>query len=199
MNRKAYIFIGISGGGKSTQLNLTLEEFKARNKKVTLLCIGNLLKEFAKSLDTSLANKLESGLSSGELVPSFFTVIVWGKRLVEEIDNGDVIIFDGVRMAKESVYVVEAMEYANVDEVVVLHIDTDRDESFKRLLDRKRADDSEEGINRRLDWFEKDVRLSLNYFEEQSLKGGLVKYHKVDGNGSVEDVFARIHKIIFSD
>ena len=69
-------------------------------------------------------------------------------------------------------------------------IDISDEEAVARLLKRAeiegRADDTEEGIRKRLGWYKDEVEPVIEFFEK---KGSVVK---INGEQSVEDVYNEI-------
>ena len=57
-----------------------------------------------------------------------------------------------------------------------------------RLLARKRADDSEKGIDARLDWFDTDVAKAITFYEDSQNYA----FHDINGDQSVEAIHQEI-------
>ena len=62
--------------------------------------------------------------------------------------------------------------------------------SFTRMMERKRADDTPEKIQNRLDWFEKDVTPAINFFKNKD------RYNFIEING--EQTVEEVHKEIIN-
>ncbi len=67
-----------------------------------------------------------------------------------------------------------------------------RGRAFEMLKSRGRADDTDEYINSRLDWFDKEVMPAVEYFR----KGGYYAFLEVNGEQSIEDVHGELTKKI---
>jgi len=74
-------------------------------------------------------------------------------------------------------------------------IDVSREWAKDKLLKRKRTDDTEERINRRLDYYEKYVQPAADYYERQSKN----KLARINGEQSIEEVHQEIIKKVFND
>jgi adenylate kinase family enzyme len=72
----------------------------------------------------------------------------------------------------------------------VINIEVKPDASLKRLLVRKRFDDVEEEIRRRLAWYETDVAPTVDYYRNNPNYNFLT----IDGERSVEAIHADIVK-----
>ena len=68
----------------------------------------------------------------------------------------------------------------------VVHLDITDEEAMKRLLARKRYDDTEAAIRERLQWYKAEVVPAVEYYRE---KGRLVE---INGEQSVEAVHQEI-------
>ena len=87
------------------------------------------------------------------------------------------------RRLQEAVLEDVPLEFLGRPKPVGVHILVSREEAKKRLLFRKRGDDTETSIERRLDWFDKDVMPIIEYYRKD---GRLIE---VDGEGAPEKIF----------
>ena len=81
-------------------------------------------------------------------------------------------------------------EWLGRRDIKIILIDITEDEAITRLLKRARADDTENSIRSRLQWFNTEAAPALDYFEKS---GRLIK---INGLGAVEDVFDRIKQAL---
>ena len=118
---------------------------------------------------------------------------------VKETDGGDHynkrgnqhVIFDGTpRKLHEAGVLHSCFDFYGLDKPWVINIDISYDESMKRLLARKRFDDTEDDIKKRLDWYETDVAPTLGFYD------GNPKYNflKIRGERSIEEIHGDIVK-----
>ena len=112
------------------------------------------------------------------------------ERLSQE-DSSDGAILDGFpRTLKQA----ESLDDINIDFPVkkVIVFEADKEELIKRILLRGetsgRSDDTEESISIRLEVYEKDTKLLINFYEE---KGIVIKINAV---GDVDSIYKLISK-----
>jgi adenylate kinase family enzyme len=71
---------------------------------------------------------------------------------------------------------------------VVIYLNVPQEETVRRLMLRKRFDDTEADIRKRLSWYHTDVEPALNHFRNRDD----VVVLDIDGNRSVEDIHTDI-------
>ena len=191
MKAKAYLFFGLPGAGKGTQREL-LEAYLVK-KGATFLSLemGQLLREYVVEDSNPEKKKLEKVMASGGLVPSAFPATMWVNKLMSQEEPHDVFLFDGAgRKPAEAQVLVELLTFFR-QEVHVILIDISEEESIKRLMERGRADDTEEALRTRFSLFnsaEKGTVASLTFLRAHPD----VTFHTVDGIGSIEEVHERL-------
>lgn len=192
-----FMFMGRSGCGKGTQAELLQKFLEDKGEKGNILHIyvGNRLRElFLK--ETYTAKVAEDITSRGKLQPAFLAMWAWSTDLVENIKEGNHIIFDGSpRRLIESKYVDEAMEFYEMGKVYPVVLGVSRDWARERLLGRGRNDDSPDSIEERLNFYDKEVVPVLDYFRDES-KNKLIE---INGEQSIEDVHKEVIKKIFNE
>lgn len=185
----AYIFIGRSGSGKGTQADLLIHKIEAKGKVKTLhVETGAFFREFIKkSLYTEvLAKKV---VESGGLMPEAMAIHMWVSYLVENFTGKEDLIFDGApRKLMEAELLDGVLKFYNINRYKVIYINTSHDWSKARLLERKRRDDTEEGIEKRLEWFNTDVLPSIEFFKNNKD----CDFLDINGEQSIEEVHNEI-------
>ncbi len=179
--------IGRPCAGKGTQIKFLEEE-----TGFPVVRTGTMLREKAKD-DDILGRKIKEVFEKGLLHPTPFVFSIWTPFLLKIKESSEKgVIFDGnprklyeARMLEE---LFEALDWK--DSWKVIYIDIAEEDSYERMKKRKREYDSEEDIKTRLLWFNEEVLPVIDYFEK---KGALLR---VDGRGSVEEVWERIKKQI---
>lgn len=175
----AIMLIGRSGCGKGTQAELLIDFFKKRREETIYIYTGEHLRELSQ--ENNLTGKLitERVMKQGGLTPTAFAVYSWTKDLIEKFQGKTHLIFDGSpRTKNEAIIMDEVFEFYELKNVYPVLIDIAREEAFKRLKARARFDDTDESINHRLDYFEKDVAPAIEYYKNESKN----KLCAVDGN-----------------
>lgn len=172
------ILIGPQGSGKGTQADLLVKKYHAIH-----LSTGDM---FRNSKDARIHELLEKG----QLIDDQTTAGVLEGEL-RRIETGTHVILDGYPRTLTQVELLESLLEKHGQEVEsVILLNLPRQETVSRLLNRGRKDDTEEAINHRLQQFEDETKPVIEFYR----KHGLVQ--EIDGTGSVEDVFARIKKVI---
>ncbi len=123
----------------------------------------------------------------GGLSPEFLAIYLWVNAIVREYAEGSHMVLDGTpRKLEEAVIVDSMLDMYGFDGADICYINVSREWAKARLLDRKRADDTEEKIDRRLDWFESDVWPAIKYFKDNPK----YRVHDIHGERPKEDVHA---------
>jgi adenylate kinase len=192
MKPQSFIFIGRSGSGKGTQAELLIEYLKKIDSAHEIIHIesGGELREFIKgpSYTEQVTKKLYDG---GGLIPEFIVVYLWAGALIAKFTGNEHLVFDGMpRKVHEAGALNSIFRFYGLTKPWIINIDISPEESTKRLLARKRFDDNEEEIKKRLDWYESDVVPTMEYYD------GNPKYNflKINGARPVEDIHADIVK-----
>ncbi|NCS99543.1 AAA family ATPase [Candidatus Parcubacteria bacterium] len=186
-----FIFFGKSGSGKGTQAELLIEKLKEKGNEVIYIETGKRFREFIEKEGNHSSKLTKEALNHGELMPVFLPIWLWTSAFVEEFTGTESLVLDGLaRRMTEAPVLDSALRFYDRLPCHIVHIDVSREWAFDRLKSRGRADDTDEYINSRLDWFEKDVEPVIEYFEER--KG--FSLHTINGEQSIEDVHVELIK-----
>jgi adenylate kinase family enzyme len=189
MNTKAFILMGRSGCGKGTQAHL-INELLIKEASFPVLYIetGDSFRSFIKS-GSYTANLSKSIYENNDRQPDFLGAYMWSDMIINELKEPSHLILDGVaRSVNEAKILGSALSFVNIGEVHVIYLNVTRDWSKGRLKERGRFDDlTEEAINKRLDWFDKDVLPAIEYF-----KNSENHFHEINGEQSIEKVYSDI-------
>ncbi len=194
MELQTIIFYGKSGAGKGTQSGLLKKFFEEQDTIHSVLCVetGARFREFANS-DSMTAKLVKQTLDSGLLLPEFLPIWVWTTFLVENMKEGQHLIFDGVaRRTKEVPILEQALGFYKRPSVHVMVIKISDDCAVQRLLGRGRSDDEEQKIRKRLSWFDKNVGQSIQ--EWRDIENIVV--HDIDGEHTIADIHEEILKTL---
>ncbi len=182
------IFIGRSGCGKGTQAALLKDRMhKMDDAKNHILYVetGEHFRTFTRG--SSYSATLSRAVSeSGERQPNFLAGWMWANVLINEMDPGMHLVFDGAPRARaEAELLTTALKFYSREKPVVIHIDVSRKWSEEKLLARGRSDDKTIAkITKRLDWFDRDVVPALDYFREDPY----YRFIEVDGEQTIPEV-----------
>jgi len=186
----AFVFIGRSGCGKGTQADL-LQAFLKEKGSGPLLYIetGDLFREFIKGNSFSQKRSHEF-YDSSIRQPDFLACHMWSHLLLSSCEEGTSVVFDGTpRSLAEAEVLRSAFSFFGFDTAYIIHLDVSRAWSENRLLSRGRADDQGmEKIQKRLDWYDKDVVPAVEYFK----KDPSVVFVHVNGEQPVASVHSDI-------
>lgn len=190
MNPYTFIFIGRSGCGKGTQVEL-LQKYLAEKfagDEVFYLETGERFRAFIK--EDSYSSKLSKAVyETGERQPSFLAIWMWSHLLVESFKGTEHLIIDGSpRAYGEALAMDTALKFYG-RKAFVVHLNVSREWSEERLLNRGRGDDLDASkVKKRLDWFEKDVTPAIEFFKSNP------DYNFIDVNGEqlIEEVYAEM-------
>ncbi len=178
------VFIGPPGAGKGTQAQQLVDLLG-----IPHVSTGDLLRQ-AISDGTDLGKSASAYMQAGKLVPDELVLGIIGERL-EDPALAKGCLFDGFPRNVDQAKALDGLLTARGTPLdMVLEIQVDSDELVRRLLARKRPDDTPETISHRLEVYTNETAPVLQHYADQ----GLLK--TVDGQGTPEDVFQRIRQCV---
>ncbi|MBN2766877.1 MAG: adenylate kinase [Paludibacteraceae bacterium] len=184
------IICGAPGCGKGTQSAMIVERYNLKH-----LSTGDLLRHEIES-NSELGKEADSYISKGNLVPDSMIIDI----LTQAIDadaNGNGIILDGFPRTVAQAEALENMLAGRNKQIdFFLSIEVEKRELISRLLKRGetsgRSDDNLETIKKRLDVYEsKTAPVNMFYQNTGKLK-------KINGMGTIDEIFARIGAVLDS-
>jgi len=195
MDPRTFIFFGRSGSGKGTQAHLLADYLeKESDTKALYIETGARFREFktGDSLSSKLAKEI---IEHGDLMPEFLPIWIWSEILVKNYTGKEHLILDGLsRRLDEAPVLDSAMHFYKIKDPYVLYLNISRERARDLMKGRGRNDDTDEYIEHRLDWFEKDVVPAIEYFKENKY----YKFIEINGQQSIEDVHKEIIEKISS-
>lgn len=190
------LFYGISGAGKGTQAALLtkyLELEAPENHPVLYIETGEHFRGFIRG--EGYTNKRTAEImDAGELLPAFLPIYLWGSILVNEFDNTQHLLLDGLaRRASESPILDSALTFYGRDDYHVFVLDISDEVAAERLRSRGREDDksSDEVIRNKIEWYRHDVVPAIEEFERMGRN-----VHHINGEQSIEAIHQEVLSIL---
>lgn len=197
MEPQTFIFLGRSGCGKGTQADRVEKYLKAKDqdRNIIYLEMGGLFREFWKSDDytNTLSRKI---MERGDLQPAFIQIYLWTKFLLESLSGNEHLIVDGTPRRIEDAQVIDsAFKFYGRAKPHFIFLNVSREWAKQRIIERIKVSGRVEDldpkiIDSRLDWYEKFVEPSINFFRNNPD----YNFVEIDGEQSIEEVHQEILK-----
>jgi len=186
---KNIVLFGPPGAGKGTQA-----EFLKTKYDLIHISTGDVFRYNIKN-ETELGLLAKSFMDKGNLVPDEVTIDML-KAEVDRNPDANGFIFDGFPRTEsqaESLDLFLAEKQSGIDGMIALEVPENL--LVERLLNRGktsgRSDDQDESkIRNRFNEYESKTAVLKHYYQNQD------KYFGVDGVGSIEDIAAKLAKVI---
>lgn len=192
MTPKTYVFFGIVGSGKGTQIELLKTLLTARDERGIVYAYPGSEYRALTSGTSYTGQLVKAKLERGELQPDFLTVGVFTNILVRELVPDAHLIADGYpRTLVQAEAFISAMEFYQRENIEIVYIEVSKEEVTKRMKLRGRSDDTDEGITRRFWEYETNVIPSM-----KALQAKGYTLHTVNGEQSIEAVHEDIKKAL---
>jgi adenylate kinase len=180
-----FLIFGPPGSGKGTQSLRLAERFNLLH-----LSTGDMLRaEIAAG--SELGKKMSLIMSKGELVPDEVVIEMIANK-IDNIKGNAGFLFDGFpRTLAQTVSLEKMLNDRGMKIDMMLVLDVDHDELFKRLMARAelsgRPDDRDPAvIENRIDVYKDKTEPIINYCNQKGL------YQPVNGMGTIDDIFKRL-------
>jgi adenylate kinase len=181
MQKKILVMLGPAGSGKSTQAELISKKFNYKH-----IIESNILKDEVKK-NTSLGKQIKEIIAKGELVPFEVSSDLLFKKIKKNKNKN--ILIDGFPRAIEQAIILDYFLYSQGYKFIgVIYLSIPKQESTKRLLLRKRADDNPKVIKERLEIYYHRTKEVIERYKE---KGKMIE---INGNQSIDNVFKEISR-----
>ncbi|MEN9520397.1 MAG: adenylate kinase [Cyanobacteriota bacterium] len=181
---KRLIFLGPPGAGKGTQAQIISE-----HHQIPHVSTGDILRA-AVAQQTPLGKQAQDYMNRGELVPDVLILGLIQDRLsYEDTING--WILDGFpRNVHQAAFLEELLVKLEQNADCVLNLAVPDEVLVSRLLARKRKDDNESTIRRRLEVYHQDTVPVIDFYQQrETLK-------TIDGDRTMEEVTAQLSSAI---
>lgn len=176
------VLFGPPGAGKGTQSQKLIEKYKLKH-----ISTGDLFRKHLTE-GTELGKAARKYMDSGNLVPDEVVIGMVGETISEN-SQAKGFIFDGFpRTVAQAEALDELMEKFDMEITGMVALEVPEEELKKRIKERGktsgRSDDQDEDkINNRLKVYQEETVPVAEYYRKQG------KFVKVDGVGSVEEIF----------
>lgn len=188
MNLNTIFFIGPQGSGKGTQAR-----FLAKRLDFFYWEMGGILREVAAG-SSILGIRIKNLIDSGVLLQDddLYQVV---KMRLNEIPTTQGLIFDGIpRRLGQAEFLLDFLKSQGRSDFTTLFVNLPKEESLSRLLKRaeieKRADDTREKIEFRLQQYEQETVPVLDFLKQNS------SFFEIDGRPPVDEVNRTINKTL---
>ena len=214
---KNIMFIAPPAAGKGTQAELVVEKYG-----IPHISTGDILREISKE-DSEIGKYVQETLASGKLVKDDITYQLIEDRLAKEDCKNGFIIDGFPRNIEQALEYDKILKKLNYEIGNVIYINIDKKTLEKRITGRRicedcntiynindpnnspevesvcdncggklyqRSDDNLEAFETRYAMYQEKTEPIIEHYREQNV------LKEVDGNDSVENIFAKIDKII---
>ena len=178
------IFLGPPGAGKGTQAQIL-----AQDRQIPHISTGDILRA-AVAQQTPLGKQAKGYMDRGELVPDALILDLIQDRLSYD-DTANGWILDGFpRNVNQAAFLEELLTKLNQNADRVLNLEVPDEVLVSRLLERKRRDDNESTIRRRLEVYHRDTVPVVDFYRQrETLK-------IINGDRTMEEVNQQLNEAI---
>jgi len=193
MQPQTFVFFGIVGSGKGTQVQLLTDFLKKKDGRETVYAYpGNEYRKLAESKNYT-GNIVKDVMERGELLPGFLTDAIVVNIFISSLTPEKHLITDGYpREVSQSISLEKMLNFYNRENIKIIYIGLSKEEAMKRNLLRGRVDDTEGGIKQRFNEYFNKVIPAMNYFKD---KAGYTIYN-INGEQTIENVHKDIIKAL---
>ncbi|MFN3693142.1 MAG: adenylate kinase family protein [Candidatus Paceibacteria bacterium] len=190
MDIKTVIFIGPQGSGKGTQIEKLKAVLEARDRRrVVDIQTGRRFRALAATQETFAEDKIATTLNSGILQPDFITTVLWGRAMLDQLDDKSHLLIDGFpRTVGQIPDLDDAFKFFERSNIDVVNLATPEEVVRARMESRARLDDTSDSIEERLRWYREETLPVIEYYRSRPN----TRVHDIDGTLSIDEVHAAI-------
>ena len=188
MDLNTIFFVGPQGSGKGTQAKTLADKLNFFHWDNGAICRA------AATQDTELGRKVKNLIDNGIYLDDE-TLMQVAREKLNSIPATEGIIFDGIpRRLSQAEFLIAHLKQRGRSNFTTLFLDIPKDETLKRLLKRaeieRRADDTPEKIEKRLQQYYDETLPMLEYMRQQT------KVLEIDGRPEIDEVTTAIDKAL---
>jgi len=195
MESSTFVFFGIVGSGKGTQVKLLSEFLKKKNgRECAYIGTGEIFRKIIESSENNPDTQaVKEILNAGRLVSDEMTNKLVSDAMETKLSPDVHVIFDGYpRTVDQSKFFEEKISFYKRDSIKIIYIELSEQEAMKRNLLRGRHDDTEQGLAKRFEEYKNKVIPAMNYFKNKANYQILT----INGEQTVENVHKDIIKAL---
>lgn len=192
MQPMTFVFFGIVGSGKGTQVKLLQKSLKDKDGlEQVYVGTGEIFRKIIESDSDNDPSKqaIKELLNKGQLIPDDMTNELVSGVIKTQLSSSMHLFMDGYpRTVNQSMLFEDMMNTYKRGTVKIIYIEVGKEEALKRNLLRGRHDDTEEGLAKRFDEYVNNVIPAMNYFKNKN------SYEVLTING--EQMVEKVHEDI---
>lgn len=192
MNKpQTFVFIGRSGSGKGTQIELFKEYLINKNIPVKSIVMGDIYRSFFKESGYVKDIARDITMNQGKFQPDFITNALFVRTTIDIIDEESTIFFDGYpRTINQLEIIKDLLLYIKKEGAIIINIEVSRENVKNRMIARGRGDDNENAIETRLNEYDKYIVPMIEIIKVDSF----FKYIEINGEGKIDEIHKDIIK-----
>lgn len=179
--------MGPPGAGKGTQGQRLCQHFPNGR----FFSTGALLREAALMKD-EIGLKIEQVLASGGMVPTSLNLSIL-ERVFRDSGQAQPIILDFAGDYEQCIELEKMSARYGYQITHMFLLEAPLEQLTRRLIDRRRADDSEAMIAKRVELYEQTMPEVVDYYEKTH------RLHRINGQGSPNEVTERLLAVLRED
>lgn len=190
MEKKFYIIMGRSGGGKGTQVELFKKYLEEKGyENVLHVTTGGGFRNFIQS-EGHVADLAREVNDRGGLQPEFLAIWNWSNAFINSLKGNETVILDGApRMPVELETLRTTIPFLSYNGATIIHLEVSEAWAIDKLTSRGRSDDKDmDAMMRKMKWFNDHVYPCIQTYE----KDEAYSFISVNGEQTVEQVHAEL-------
>ncbi|MEM7548894.1 MAG: adenylate kinase [Bacteroidota bacterium] len=186
------VLFGPPGAGKGTQSQKIIDKYNLIH-----LSTGDLFRKHLKE-GTELGKSAQKYMDEGLLVPDEVVIGMVDEKIRETESDSNGYIFDGFPRTVHQAETLDKLMDAKGNPIMgMIALDVPEAELEKRIMERGktsgREDDKNlEKVRTRIQVYKEETLPVANYYEKQE------KFAKINGVGSIDEIFEKVTKVIDS-